>query len=243
MTAAPANAPGGTAGHGTLSVLVVDDHKLFAEVLCRRLLDLDRVRSATPASTLTEATAAVHTLRPDVVFVDHDLDGESGIDLLARIAPVLHPPPVAVLSASSDSRLIIRALEHGARAWVVKNGKVDDLMAAAEALLRGETYVSAQVANDVVRLLIEEHAPTGPPSFADDLSPRAYAVLRCLVSGMTRAETAARLYISPNTVRTHVQKLLRASGTHSTLALVSAARACGIPEMDELPHPSGRSSA
>lgn len=216
-----------------MSLLVVDDHRVFTEVLCERLLELRCVERASGASTVAEAVAQVHALAPDVVFVDHDLGGQSGLDLLPAFGSLHRRPRLVVLSASSDPRTIMEALQSGADGWVVKNGQIDDVVVAARSVLAGQTYVSGSVVNRLVRLLIENRAPGHKPTFADGLSPRAYAVLRCLVSGLNRSETAARLYMSPNTVKTHVQKLLRVSGTHSTLALVSAARACGVPELDD----------
>ncbi|MGZ4536411.1 MAG: response regulator transcription factor, partial [Nocardioidaceae bacterium] len=66
------------------------------------------------------------------------------------------------------------------------------------------------------------------PSFVDDLSPRELEVLQLLVAGLSRAEVAERLVVSPNTVRTHVQNLLKAADVHSTLALVAVAREAGV---------------
>lgn len=217
-----------------LSVLVVDDHRVFAEVLCQRLVELRCVREANTAHTVAEAAALVHALHPDLVFVDLDLAGEPGLDLVPALGSMADRPPVAILSGHSDPKTVLDALESGADGWVVKSGRVEELMVAADALVSGQTYVSPGVANRLLRLLIDRHAPAHRPTFADGLPPRAYAVLRCLVSGLNRSETAARLYMSPNTVKTHVQKLFRASGTHSTLALVNAARACGVPELDDI---------
>ena len=69
--------------------------------------------------------------------------------------------------------------------------------------------------------------------FVSDLSPREYEVLRCLVAGMTKKEVAQRLFLSVNTVRTHVQHLLRAADVHTTLALVTAARELDVTGIDD----------
>ncbi len=216
-----------------LSLLFLDDHLVFAEALCQRLVELELVGDAVAATTVTQAVRLIHDRRPDVVFVDLHLAGESGLDLLPRIAGSSFRPPVGVLSGGSDPATIAEALQSGVGAWVVKNGPLDEVAHAAEALHRGDTYVSPQVAGRLIRRLLDSRASAAAPTFVDGLSPRAYAVLRCLVSGMSRQETAARLYMSPNTVRTHVQKLLRVSDTHSTLALVAAARSYGVREIDD----------
>lgn len=216
-----------------LSVLFLDDHMVFAETLSQRLLELDMVREVTTAANVSQAASMIHDRQPDVVFVDFYLDDEAGLDLLPRIATLKMRPPVGVLSACSDPDMIAAALEAGAGAWVLKNGSIEEVVRGAEALHRGEIYVSPLVAGRLTRVLLDRRTTALTPTFVDGLSPRAYAVLRCLVSGMTRHETSARLYMSPNTVRTHVQKLLRVSNTHSTLALVAAARACGVGEIED----------
>jgi DNA-binding NarL/FixJ family response regulator len=96
-------------------------------------------------------------------------------------------------------------------------------------------YLPPTMVKPVVRqLLSEARGPQPGPSFVDDLSQRELEVLRCLVSGMTRREIAARLYLSVNTVRTHVQRLLRRADQHSTMALVATARDLGVRGYDDM---------
>ena len=87
----------------------------------------------------------------------------------------------------------------------------------------------------VVRLLDSIRAETraGRKDFVSALSPREYEVLRCLVAGMSKKEIAQRLYLSVNTVRTHVQHLLYAADEHSTIALVAAARELNVTGIDD----------
>jgi DNA-binding NarL/FixJ family response regulator len=86
----------------------------------------------------------------------------------------------------------------------------------------------------LTHLLAELRGRDEAAGFVADLTPREFEVLRCLVSGMTRAEVAQHLFVSMNTVRTHVQSLLRRSDQHSALALVAFARSHGVKGIDEI---------
>jgi two-component system nitrate/nitrite response regulator NarL len=94
-------------------------------------------------------------------------------------------------------------------------------------------YLYPPSVEPVIRRLLDERGANRAPTFVDDLSTRELEVLRCLIAGMTRAEVAQRLFISPNTVRTHVQHLLSRARVHSTVALVAAARSAGVGSVDD----------
>jgi len=81
--------------------------------------------------------------------------------------------------------------------------------------------------------LLRDHGANAQPSLLDDVTSRELEVLRCLVAGMNRAEVASRLFLSTNTVRTHVQSLLRRADVHSTLTLAAVARDLGVTGIDE----------
>jgi two-component system nitrate/nitrite response regulator NarL len=221
-----------------IAVLLVDDHRVFAEVLAMRLRGERGIGEVEIAFSIGTARAMANLIHPDVVLLDYDLAGESGLDLIAQLEEQGKRPPVVMVSAGHDPRLIVEALERGAEAWVPKDAGFDVLLGAVAEVLRGHLYLPPEALRSVVERLVEQaHGPTTPEhSFVDDLSSRELEVLRCLVSGMTRVEVAQRLFISTNTVRTHVQNVLKAAELHSTLALVAAARERGVTGIDDEPH-------
>lgn len=219
-----------------LNVLLVDDHRVFADVLAMRLEAEPDIVSVEVAYSLPQARMLVHRFRPDLVLLDFQLAEESGLDLLHDIDRLPVRPDVLVLSGLSDPQQIIDALEAGVQGWVSKDSNFDLLILATSEVLQGHMYLSPPTVKPVVeQLLREARGGEHVPSFVDDLSRRELEVLRCLVSGMTRREVAARLYLSVNTVRTHVQRLLHAADEHSTIALVAAARELGVTGIDEQP--------
>jgi two-component system nitrate/nitrite response regulator NarL len=226
-----------------VTLLIVDDHRIFAEVLRARLESEPRVSEVRLASGLDEALQLAGWMSPDVVVLDYDVDGVPATGLIGDLRALTAPPEVVMLSGSEDPDDIIASLSAGAAAWVVKGARVEDLMAALEEVLDGHAYLHPTTLRPVLDRLLHQHdGDDDEPNFLQDLSARQLEVLRCLAGGLTRAETAQRLFISPNTVRTHVQHLLTASGEHSTLALVARARELGVPGIDA-PSEDGPSSS
>ena len=189
-----------------VSVLVVDDHRIFADVLTSRLVQEPGIGEVTAAHALDEARVLGHHAQPDVVLLDYQVHDEVGTTLIADLRALDSAPHVLMLSATEEARAVVDALEHGASGWVVKGARIEVLMHAMAEVREGRMYLSPATVREV---------------------------LRCLVSGMSRAETARRLYITTNTVRTHAQVLLRAADEHSTLALVAKARRLGVAGIDE----------
>lgn len=216
---------------GHSRVLVVDDHRLFGEALAGRLLRLNCFDAVQVATTIEEARGWIRAWSPDLVLLDYHLGDVIGLDLLPHLGP--HRAPVAILSSNVDPDAIVAALQAGVQGWLVKHARVEELVMACEALLAGDTVISPRVLRPLLTRLLDSSA-AGPRSgtFVDDLSPRELEVLRCLASGLDRAQVARHLHLSPNTVRTHVQRLFKRANVHSTLALVAKARAAGVPAVD-----------
>jgi two-component system nitrate/nitrite response regulator NarL len=222
-----------------IRVLLVDDHRSFAQVLAMRLASEPSIAEVVVAFSIGDGLAMALRHRPDVALVDLHLAGESGLDLIAGLESVPAPPAVVVVSGARDTGSIVAALEAGALAWVPKDSSVEDLLTAADEVLQGHAFLPPRLLRPVVRNLLDKaHAANGEETFLDTLSIREMEVLRCLVSGMTRAEAAERLFVSTNTVRTHVQNVLRRADVHSTLALVAKARELGVLGIDEVAKPS-----
>lgn len=217
-----------------MSILLVEDHRVFADVLAMRLRAEPQITAVEVAYSLAEARAVVGAFLPDLVLLDLHLAEESGLDLLDDLDRLPVRPPVLVLSGLNDTEFIVDALEAGVQGWVSKESRFELLILAASEIQQGRMYLSPPAIKPVVRqLLSEARGLEREPTFVDDLSCRELEVLRCLVSGMTRREIALRLYLSVNTVRTHVQHLMRRSDEHSTLSLVARARAVGVRGINE----------
>lgn len=224
-----------TAGEAGAVILLVDDHRVFADVLGEALLEERGIARVDRAATLDAARAQLAADPPDLVLLDLVLADESGFELLGELARSEDAPAVIVLSGSSQPHLIVKALECGARGWLSKTTRLDALVTAVWQVLDGQMYLAPSTLRPVLtHLLSDVRRREAAAGFVADLTPRELEVLRCLVSGMTRAEVAKHLFVSMNTVRTHVQSLLRRSDQHSALALVAFARSHGVTGIDEI---------
>lgn len=217
-----------------VDVLIVDDHQIFAEVLAMRLERDAHVRSVTVATSLAAARSRIRALGEGVILLDYHLGEECGLDLLQDVAHLDTRPTVVVVSASSDPQKIVTALRAGVDAWLVKTERYDALVEVAMDAYGGVMHLPATSLREVVtRLLDEGENRPGRGTFVESLSSRELEVLQHLVAGLSREAIAGRMYLSPHTVRTHVQHLLKRADVHSTVALVARAREAGVAA---LPH-------
>jgi DNA-binding NarL/FixJ family response regulator len=224
-----------TAQAQDLAILLVDDHRVFADALSGLLLAQEGIGRVRLASSLDAARAVLSSDRPDLVLLDRALGEESGLDLLTELAAAEDPPAAIVLSGSTEPRQIVQALERGAKGWLSKTTRPEVLVAAVWQVIDGQMYLAPATLQPVLsQLLTDLRTRKTADRFVASLTPRELEVLRCLVSGMTRAEVAKHLFVSMNTVRTHVQSLLRRSDQHSALALVAFARSHGVTGIDEI---------
>jgi DNA-binding NarL/FixJ family response regulator len=210
-------------------VLIVDDHRVFAEVLARRLRRIPAIAEVQIAFTLQQARAAVAHRPPDVVLLDPELAGESGLDLFTHLEGLPTRPRVLVVADGTDPSAVVQGLVLGVRGWITKATPFNDLLHAIAAVQQGELHLPSTAWRPVVlELLTERTNRSAQDTFLGELTERQAQILHCLLAGMTRAEIAKSLRVSPHTVRTHVRDMFRIVGVHSTPHLVAQARAAGM---------------
>lgn len=211
-----------------VNVLIVDDHAIFAEVLAMRLEAEPYVASVHTAGSVAAARAKIRAVGDGVVFLDYHLGDECGLDLVEPISRLEAPPHVVIVSASHDPDEILEALQAGVDAWVVKSQGFDALVEITADVIDGMMYLPPTSLREVItRHVAASDAPTSSQTFLDTITPRERDVLDGLMAGLSRSEIATRLFVSPNTVRTHVRHLLERADVHSSVALVARAREAG----------------
>lgn len=208
----------------SLGVLVVDDHRTFADLVARALDAESGLHCLGTASTGTAAMTAIADTSPDVILMDVDLGGEHGIDLTRDILARWPELPVIVLTGQADARVMHAAAAAGACALVAKNGALDDLLAAIRAAHVGGLYVHP----DLLVTLIGTERRTPGRGAAPDLTPRESDVLHELARGYQVSQIARRLGMSVHTCRGHVKSILAKLGVHSQLEAVVVAGSLGL---------------
>ncbi|MFE4518008.1 LuxR C-terminal-related transcriptional regulator [Kitasatospora sp. NPDC056783] len=161
-----------------------------------------------------------------------------GITLLARLRRAHPGLRAVVLAAADDPHRAARALHAGATGWVAKESSLARLLAVVRGVLRDETHLPPALLTGVIReLTTARRDRTESERLVDTLTPREKQILRCMVAGLGRQAVAERLYLSPHTVRTHMQNVLGKLGVHSTLAAVAVARRAGVSPAEQAAPP------
>jgi DNA-binding NarL/FixJ family response regulator len=205
------------------TVLLVDDHQIFGELL-GEALTANGMEIVGICGALADALDAVAATLPDVVVLDHNLpagSGAGGVAALKRRAPRTR---VLMLTASEQRSVLQEAMDAGCDGFVTKRHSVATVIAAVEAVLRGETPISPDVAGGLIgrRSL----------SVGGDLTRREADILQLIGAGLSNHDIAEELRISVNTVRNHVQRVLTKLDAHSKLEAVAIAARNGLLRSD-----------
>lgn len=182
-----------------IRILLADDHALLLEGL-RSMLDAEPdLRVVATATSGEQALDLVRREKPDVVVLDIELAGMSGLVVLQAIRAEALPVRVLVLTAYSDGASVRGALEGGADGFALKTEPPQQTIASIRQVHRGKLVFP----DAAKRWLLGRHAPSDP----DKLTEREAAVLALVAEGVTNAEIARRLRVSENTVKFHLQNL------------------------------------
>jgi DNA-binding NarL/FixJ family response regulator len=208
-------------------LLLADDHVLVAEALKSLLApEFDLVGVVEDGRELVEA---VGKLRPDVIVADVTMPHLNGIDALAQLRQGGDRTPVVFLTMHRDVAFARRALEAGAAGFVLKHSAPAELTAAIRAALQGGTYLTPQLAGEVLESMKEGRERTSDPIAS--LTPRQREVLQLLAEGRSAKEIAARLEISVRTVEFHKYQMMEALGIHNSAELIHVAIKHGLVEL------------
>ncbi len=204
------------------TVLVVDDHTTFSDLLA---MALDREPDLTcvgTAATVAEAMAMAEEFRPDLVLMDVRLGDGDGVAATAELTRTYPELRVVVLTAHTDTALMQRAADAGACCLLLKNGSLPDMLQALRSSRRGGLVVSPAL----LKALITSQPKPG--HYLPPLTRREREVLRMLADGSDARAIAKNLTISVNTCRGYVKNLLVKLDAHSQLEAVVIATKHGL---------------
>lgn len=212
-------------------VLLVDDHKLFAQALAAVLEQDSTLRVIAQASSLAEALTELERESADVILLDYRLPDSNGVDATIAIKALAPLAAVVMVTAVEDERVLLAALEAGCAGFVTKTADLVDVRDAVRRAATGESTITPMLLTRLLSRMAQQRSG----SVGGDLTARENEVLRMIGAGMTNGEIAARLFLSVNTVRNHVQSVLTKLGAHSKLeAAAIAVREGLIDPLDNL---------
>ena len=192
----------------TIRVLLVDDHDLFRTGL-RTLLEEQRVQVIGEASAGAEAVRLVRELAPDVVVMDLNMPGMTGVEATRQITAIAPLTRVLVLTISDQDADVMDAILAGACGYLLKDSSIQELMRGIESAGAGESIVSPAIASKVLqRIRASSSQPEIEKTIRAELSEREIEVLKLIANGKDNAQIAAELHISPKTVKNHISNIL-----------------------------------
>jgi DNA-binding NarL/FixJ family response regulator len=215
-----------------IHLIIVDQQRTFCDALAIRLRAEPDLMVAAEAQSMESARRAQAGRSADVILLDAELPNGSSVAFCAEMTRRVPAPRVVMLSAASEAHRIVAAVRAGAVAWVRKEESIDYLLHVIRCVVCGETWLPPVELGQVLRLLIEDQDDRrSRDEFLAALTPRERDVLLHLLEGAGCKEVAARLQLSINTVRSHLQSLMVKFGVHSTVELVAVTR----PRLEALP--------
>jgi len=204
-------------------VLVVDDHPLFRDGVCGLLASVPETDVVGTATTAEEAVREATLTRPDIVLMDLNLPGGSGLTAIPRIAAACPDAAILVLTMVEDDTALVAALRAGARGYLLKGISQEELLAALRTVRDGGAVFTGAVADRVrAGLAGTDRAPTSEP-----LTEREGQVLRLLAEGTDPAGIARELGLSTKTVQNHVSRVLAKFQARDRVDLVFKVRGLG----------------
>jgi DNA-binding NarL/FixJ family response regulator len=210
----------------TIRVLVVEDHHVVRQGLVALLNVVDGIEVIGEAADGVEAITQFRKHQPNVTLIDLRMPRLSGVEVIQRIRMETPQARFIVLTTYDGDEDIYRALQAGAKAYLLKGMTTDDLVSTIRAVHAGKSHIPPAVAQRLAERMGTE-----------ELTPREFDVLEQIVHGLSNKEIASFLDISEATVKTHINSLLGKLGVTDRTQAATAAIQRGIIPLESLRKP------
>jgi DNA-binding NarL/FixJ family response regulator len=204
-------------GNGITCVLA-DDHPAVVDAV-GRFLEKNGIVVVDHARDSAQAVSMINTHKPDVALVDLNMPGVGGIEVVREIQRTTASTAAMIYTGSADAATVQEALDAGARGLVLKGSPLPDVVRAVETAAAGKLYIDPLLAAG----LASRATPKTPT-----LSKREREILRYLSHGLTNEDIGRQIYISPETVRTHVRRAIAKLGARTRTQAVATALRRGL---------------
>jgi DNA-binding NarL/FixJ family response regulator len=204
-------------------LVVIDDHALFRAGLVSLLSTIPEFEIVGEAGDGLEGLTVIERTEPDIVLLDVNMPIMSGVEMIEALQ-MKHNPRVLMLTVSKHDEDLFGAIAAGADGYLLKDAEPDELRRSINLVAEGKSVLSPEVTQRVFKAISSSQG--FPLEVA--LSKREMDVLNCLARGMTSAQIASELFISENTVKTHVRHILEKLEASNRAEAVSRAIQMGI---------------
>lgn len=210
-----------------LSVILVDDHKLFREGLSLLLNNFSFIGEVYEAANGEEFLTMAKNIRADVVFMDVDMPVMNGIEATAKAIKEYPDLNIIALSMYGDEDYYTQMIASGARGFILKNSGIKDVESAIMHVIEGKNYFSQEILSGILKSINRKRQSNR----SGELSEREEEVLYHICKGFSNQEIAEQLHISKRTVDKHRENLLLKTNSKNTAGLVMYAIKNGIVEV------------
>lgn len=217
---------------GAIRILLADDHTLVRAGIRSLLESLPDVEIVGECEDGREAVALVEKHSPDVAVLDIGMPGLNGIEAARRISATSSRTRIVMLSMHTEPTYVRQALEAGASGYLLKSAAASELPLAIRSVMRGETYLTPRISQEVVRGYLRPEEGSAPAPLAG-LTGRQREILQLVAEGQSTKEIAHRLNVSIKTVETHRQRLMDRLDIHDVPGLVRFAIRAGIVSLEK----------
>ena len=220
-----------------ITVIIVDDQEMIRVGLSAVLGSFDDIEVIAVATDGLQALDVIASRRPDVVLMDIRMPGIDGVEATRRLRADISPEEmrILVLTTFDTDKNVFAALRAGANGFLNKALSPDELARAIREVHEGGGALSAAAAATLIAHASSEPPPSIDTALAarfDELTPREREIVEAIVSGDRNEDVAARLFLSPFTVKTHVNRAMSKVGARDRAQLVAFAHAAGIRHTD-----------
>jgi DNA-binding NarL/FixJ family response regulator len=206
----------------SIRVVIADDHSLVRQGVARYLDSSDGIGVVGEAATGTEIVRVVEEVQPDVALLDIRMPEMDGLEAARAIREARPETGIVILTAYDDRHFVVEAVRAGARGYVLKTRDADTLIQTIRLVAEGNMVIDPEL---VVALADELSTASRKDRQAEELTEREIEILQLVAFGHTNRDVGGKLYISPDTVKTHLEHIYQKLGaTDRTAAVAEALR-------------------
>lgn len=210
-----------------IRLLLVDDHPIVREGIKSSLSAKANILIVGEAANGEEAMTKAKKLAPDVILMDINMPGMSGLEAARRLRKTVPGSKILALTMHENKEYILEMSQLGARGYVFKDSPPSELLRAIEAVHAGDLFFSPRASQQLLRAFLKNEQ-TSPNHPMVDLSQREKDVLQSIAEGLKTREIARRLGVTDRTIETYRRRLMTKLDVHSVAELIRDAIAKGI---------------
>jgi DNA-binding NarL/FixJ family response regulator len=213
-----------------IRVLIADDHTLFREGLVALLESIPGIQVVATVEDGQQAIDTAAHLQPDIILMDLQMPAVNGIEATRQIVQASPHIGIIVVTMFEDDDSVFAAMRAGARGYILKGADQNDMLRAIQAVASGEALFGPSIAARLMNFFTPAAQPTSP--VFPELTEREREILAWIAEGASNAEIAAKLTISPKTVRNHVSNIFNKLQVTDRVQAALRAREAGLGKGD-----------